>query len=585
LLEFGEVNSVTDENDDDSCNLEHVIDGEEDRVDQSSLTEASFRKILKTARKGSIVDIRRVILAFKIASLPQADLFVEDEDQLLGNNQSRGFAFSSSFSEEIVTSSMESLSDCFSLVLGLKSANNKMEDLTGSPRWNKIRNLILMFIKVYLKNLYSLSSSVRKHREIVLFYLHHLSDYIQYFFPFERSMKRLILLLINFWGDYEVGTDGDVSISEKAFLRLRELTIIMLQSNSSVVEQLFRSMYLKFVKCCKQYCEANAVKVGFLSNSMLEIYCLDRGCAFQQAFLYVRQLALHLRVAFLRKGEQTSKGVKSWQYVLSIKFWSQLIIRLPSQETGLGLLIYPLVQLIFGVLSHFSSVYYLPLKFQFISFLQQLTRSCKCFIPLNHVFSDILDHIKAFSLHASKERKNELDLSYQLVLPADTLQTKFVQDFVVNETLYYLRNEIDLYKYSPSFPEYFYFILKKLKFLGKTSNTQYNRGLFKGVVSHIQVSFQSVVRQRDSALLDTKLLADFESFKSSKIEIATYQMQMTDGIPDLTPIEPLKKRDREVVESEEDSEEEERETEERVPPKKQKISELSSDIINSIRLK
>jgi nucleolar complex protein 2 len=110
-----------------------------------------------------------------------------------------------------------------------------------------------------------------------------------------------------------------------------------------------------------------------MKNSASEIYCLDAAIAYQHAFGYIRQLAIHLRNSMKVKtkvrlisrchlqrltfcAQEAYKQVYNWQYVHSVDFWSLVLARacnataLAAEENELRPLIYPLVQVALGAI-------------------------------------------------------------------------------------------------------------------------------------------------------------------------------------------------------------------------------------------
>lgn len=59
----------------------------------------------------------------------------------------------------------------------------------------------------------------------------------------------------------------------------------------------FQMMYVAFVSNSKFMSSSTLSNVTFMRRSLAEMFCLDATVSYQHAFLYIRQLAIHLRNA------------------------------------------------------------------------------------------------------------------------------------------------------------------------------------------------------------------------------------------------------------------------------------------------
>jgi hypothetical protein len=160
-----------------------------------------------------------------------------------------------------------------------------------------------------------------------------------------------------------------------------------------------QGIYLSLLRSCKQTSIHTLPSINLMKNSASEIYVHDHAAAYQHAFGYIRQLAVHLRnsmrvktkvrllvsvtptLPWGRRADDVSdpagsrqdsyKAVYNWQFVHCIDFWSLVLSTACSRETQLSRggveselqpLIYPLVQVTLGVIryasfhTHFLSV-------------------------------------------------------------------------------------------------------------------------------------------------------------------------------------------------------------------------------------
>ena len=66
---------------------------------------------------------------------------------------------------------------------------------------------------------------------------------------------------------------------------------------------ILQQLYLQFVKNCKFTSPQSRPGITFMQNSLVEIFRVDPHLTYQHAFVYIRQLAIHLRNALLQKSK------------------------------------------------------------------------------------------------------------------------------------------------------------------------------------------------------------------------------------------------------------------------------------------
>lgn len=67
-------------------------------------------------------------------------------------------------------------------------------------------------------------------------------------------------------------------------------------------------MYLAFARNCKFTTAKTLPQVRFMKNCLVELLAVDPPTSYQHAFVYIRQLAIHLRTA-LTSGKKDAQQV------------------------------------------------------------------------------------------------------------------------------------------------------------------------------------------------------------------------------------------------------------------------------------
>jgi len=344
-------------------------------------------------------------------------------------------------------------------------------------RWSDLKMSIQSFIKATLHLM-----SEAKESKLLSFIIKSLGNYFPYLGAFPRLGKALLKALTSKWASTSDASEQYQSVRVNAFLRIRQLA---LTQPFPFIELCLKATYLAYAKASKF---ANAATVTsllpqltFMGNCVVELYSLDFASSYQHAFVYIRQLALHLRSALQKKTPETFRIVYCWQYMHCLKLWTA-VLAASSGKAGDGddesalmrSLIYPLVEITFGVAKLIPSTRHLPLRLHCVRYLQQLAAASETFIPTTSILLEVFD-LREISLSPKRVKKRSSDvrgvrLPLILKLPKeDTLRTAEQLDACLGETFLLLNREVDLYKYSAGIPEFSVRICQRLRKVGQHS--------------------------------------------------------------------------------------------------------------------
>ena len=120
----------------------------------------------------------------------------------------------------------------------------------------------------------------------------------------------------------------------------------------------------------------------FMAQCVIELFGLDLNVAYEHAFVYIRQLAIHLRNAIQKTSDAATRQVYSWQYVNCLRLWAQALCALAKPaDSPLRQLAYPLVQICLGTARLLPNIRYAPLRFQCVRMLNNLAAELGVIVP------------------------------------------------------------------------------------------------------------------------------------------------------------------------------------------------------------
>ena len=349
--------------------------------------------------------------------------------------------------------------------------------LERCDRWDDFNKILYTFFKATTHIL-----SEAKESQLVIFVLKALFEYIPYMTPYPRLADTMLKILTSLWSAPIDSSEDYQVVRLHAFLRIRQLAMTQ---PFPFIEECLKKLYLAYAQRAK-FATASSVTsalptLTFMGNCVVELYSLDYHSSYQHSFIYIRQLALHLRTAMQKKTPEAMGAVYCWQYFHCLKLWVAILSEACQSDEDLeGLsnnedrflrsLIFPLTQVILGSSRLIPSTRYLPLRLHCVRLLQQLAAAAEIFLPTTSILLDVFD-LHELNQPPKKVYKSIIQpMALTLRLRADNpLRSMEEMEMCLSEVFVLLNREVDLYRYSAGFPEFSVRIFQRLR---KVSNSQ-----------------------------------------------------------------------------------------------------------------
>lgn len=239
-----------------------------------------------------------------------------------------------------------------------------------------------------------------------------------------------------------------------------------------------------------------------MQRSLIEIFSCNTKLAYEHVFVYIRQLAVHLRQAMTLKKKESFQAVYNWQFVHSLVLWSKLLATLVKTNQGfnehLQPLIYPLIQCFFGTIKLIPTPRYYPLRFHCINALILLSNATDVFIPIIPFVLEVLDLTDFNKQHQTISVK-QLNFAFLLKLSKQQLQDKSFKDVLVDIIYDNLVLMLQHQSFDIAFPELVLPLQIRLKeFTKKCKNTNYCK-VMKGLLDKIHENVKCIEERRAKA--------------------------------------------------------------------------------------
>ncbi|XP_053209971.1 uncharacterized protein LOC128393786 [Panonychus citri] len=354
-------------------------------------------------------------------------------------------------------------------------------DPSKSKKWEKL----VWCLKVYLNTILKLMDTTAQETLLTKLLRHNLY-LIPFFLQFNNLSKNLLKRVMLIW------SQGDEKNRVLAFLIILR---IIRRNESTMINFIMKKLYLAYVKNCKLISKGTWPLITFMQQSLVELYSLDQGVAYQHAFVFIRQCAITLRNAAASSDKEPFKAVYNWQYVQSLLLWARLLTCLHPSDV-LKPLIHPFVQVCIGTIKHLSVARYFPLRLHLVKALIKLSITTNTFIPILPLITEVLDVINYEKKFKSTKQKKRLDIDCLTKVSQNFTDEKLYVDACVTKSFELILEYLSCQSHSIAFPELSFFTLRKIRKFSKKSTLAHHGKMMKKLGDKIEETVKLIEEKR-----------------------------------------------------------------------------------------
>ena len=436
LMDFPDMSD--DEDDFPEDELEEAEDEQTTPAAKQAVTHKLLDGLQEKAEKGDLAAVRNLVSVFKAA------VNIGSDDNTFKYTVSDGDIFT-----RIISYSMKTMGPLFRKQLKVKLTDPKPCE---SKAFGRLSSLIKSFL-YYAIQFFDQATD----EKMIDFFLQEFEDLIPFLAGFAKLAKRFLKVILKAWGS------GEERTKLLSFFDLRELALRM---PYPFIDTVLTGAYLTFVKHTKATTTDNASSQRLMMNCLVELFGIDFQICHKHSFIFIRQLAIHLRDAILHSEEQYRKIVTGWQFYHSLKFFSLLFATYPNQA-DIAKLIYPLIQIIFTLCRFLhNNAKFIPLRFKLLRLVHEIAQQ-------NHIFVNtvalLLDILRSQKFDRKITKQSEVKFFEGLKVSKRNSDTLQFQEYV-NQTFFEsILEYFGIYATSISFPELVVPTLLFLKTIKKES--------------------------------------------------------------------------------------------------------------------
>ena len=254
-------------------------------------------------------------------------------------------------------------------------------------------------------------------------------------------------------------------------------------------------------------------RLALMSSCFVDLCGIDPGATYQHAFVYIRQLAIHLRNAIQKPTADAYRQVYNWSYVNCLRLWAQVLCAHARQHTApLRQLLYPLVQVTTGVARLLPNIRFAPLRLQCLRVLNQCAAELQVYIPVAPLVLEVFRFAELSHKPTGAAAEKLLDWAVMLKVSKTDSGRRDYQEGMMVHAMFALAEHLHASAYSIGFPEMSISIVLALRAAAKKSKIGAFQKRCRALLTQIDAQSQYVATRRaavDFSPKDRKQVQEF----------------------------------------------------------------------------
>jgi len=369
-----------------------------------------------------------------------------------------------------------------------KGADGHFKVPTHTPKWHALYRPV----RSYFLSVVQLLRTVAE-PDMVYAALTESAKMVPYLHQDRRVTRDYMRALLEQWAN------GEDRIRLAAFSCVYVTTASAMDDD--MIDFCLKSTYHTLIRHTRQPKPHTLEAIALMKNTACELFTLHPEAAYQQAFGFLRQLAISLRNCLKLKSQEQFQAVLNWPYVHCLDFWSRVLAKTCHTDREQGVpshmrpLIYPLVQVALGVVRLVPMSRYYPLRLHVLQAMLRLMQATGVYIPLAPLVLEVWESPE-FQRKAKGATLKPLDLETTFRAPAAYVRTRIYGDQLAEEFGFVMLEFLATQAGHISFPELAIPITVQMRRLLKGSPSVRLSETLRPLLDKIQQNSAWVVQQR-----------------------------------------------------------------------------------------